>query len=420
MRILYVCSDFGVPVFGHKGASIHLRAMAGAFAACGHDIQVLSPACEREANHDFAVAVAPPLDTSASAAAVDALRRVDRGLGTAAGGHPARVGQEVRNLLYNQALATATEVGRGFDCVYERYALFGFGGLNLARTLGVPHVLEVNAPLCAEQSRVRGLHLGDVARAIEDRVWCGTDAVLAVSDEIAAEARGRGAESQRVHVLANGVDAARFALDREAARTRVRAAYGLGDGAVIGFVGSLKPWHGTDVLVDAFARVSRARPQAQLLIVGDGPAAAALRAQVTAHALDSRVQFTGAVEHARVPELVAAMDVAVAPYRASDDFYFSPIKIYEYLAAATPVVASPLGQITALVDSGYVTAAAAGDAGDLARALETVLAAPAAAAQAAARGRDWTLRERTWTANAQRVAAILDELTVVASARTRA
>ena len=52
----------------------------------------------------------------------------------------------MRNLLYNEALAAAAESGRGFDCVYERYALFGFGGLELARALGIPHVLEVNAP----------------------------------------------------------------------------------------------------------------------------------------------------------------------------------------------------------------------------------------------------------------------------------
>jgi glycosyltransferase involved in cell wall biosynthesis len=420
VRILYVCSDFGVPVYGHKGASIHLRAMAGAFAACGHDIQVLSPACERNANHEFTVALAPALDTAAWTAAADALRKVDRRLGTLPGGHAARVGQEVRNLLYNQTLATASAAGRGFDCIYERYALFGFGGLELARALGIPHVLEVNAPLCAEQSRVRGLHLSDVAQSIEDRVWGQTDALLAVSEEIATQACQRGAAAERVHVIANGVDVERFALDRRVAGERVRAAYGLGDGAVIGFVGSLKPWHGTDVLVAAFARIAAAHPHAKLLLVGDGPASAGLRAQIAELGLEARVVFTGAVEHARVPELIAAMDVAVAPYRASDDFYFSPIKVYEYLAAGTPVVASPLGQITALVAEGYVTPARAGDADDLAAALTAQLAAPHPAAAAAARGREWTLRERTWTANARRVAAILDGLMAAAGARTRA
>jgi glycosyltransferase involved in cell wall biosynthesis len=408
MRILYVCSDYGVPVYGHKGASIHLRAMARAFAAAGHDVTIASPAVARDANHDFTVAAHDPIDASTWSPLLDRLRAVDRTLGDTASGHPARVGQEVRNLIYNQALAGATAAGRDFDCIYERYALFGFGGLELARALQIPHVLEVNAPLCAEQQRVRGLHLADVARAIEDRVWCGTDAVLAVSDEIASETRARGAPAERVHVLPNGVDAERFALDRRAAAASVRQSLRLGSGPIIGFVGSLKPWHGTDILVEAFARLAPLHPTAHLLIVGDGPAAAALQAAARAQGIEARVRFTGAVEHAQVPQLVAAMDVAAAPYRAASDFYFSPIKVYEYLAAGTPVVASPLGQITALVDAGHVTPAAAGDAAALAAALDGILQAPAVAAEQAARGRAFTLAERTWSANAERVTGILD------------
>jgi glycosyltransferase involved in cell wall biosynthesis len=407
MRILYVCSDFGVPVYGHKGCSIHVRAMVRAFAELGHDVHVLSPAAERVANLDFAVPASMPVDLGPYTPALDTLRRIDRRLGNAASGHPARVGQEVRTLLYNQALAVAPLHAGAFDCIYERYALFGFGGLELARRLGIPHVLEVNAPLCAEQERVRGLHLADVAQALEARVWCETGAVLAVSEETAAAARDCGADAERVHVVPNGVDTARFALDRATAAARVRAGLDLGTGPIVGFVGSLKPWHGTDVLVDAFARVAPSQPQARLLVVGDGPAAESLRAAVHGYGLDSRVRFTGAVEHARVPELVAAMDVAAAPYRSTEDFYFSPIKVYEYMAAGTPVVASPLGQIAPLVADGFVVPAAAGDAAALAAALQSVLRAPAAAAERAARGRDWTLRERTWAANARRVAAII-------------
>jgi glycosyltransferase involved in cell wall biosynthesis len=413
VRILYVSSDFGVPVYGHKGASVHLRAVARAFAELGHTVQIVSPAIERDANFDFDVPASASVDLAPDMPALASLRQFDRALGSAASGHPARVGQEVRCLLYNQALAGAS-AGLGCDFVYERYALFGFGGLELSRALGVPHVLEVNAPLATEQHRVRGLHMADVATAIENRVWRQTGAVLAVSDELAAEVRARGVAPERVHVLPNGVDAARFGFDRAAAAARVRAALGLGTGPIVGFVGSLKPWHGTDVLLEAFARLAPAHPTACLLVVGDGPAAGALRERTRGLGLEPRVRFTGAVEHARVPELVAAMDIAAAPYRAADDFYFSPIKVYEYLAAGTPVVASPLGQIAPLVAAGLVTPAAAGDAGDLARALESILQAPAAASQRAARGRDWALGERTWTANARRAI----DIALAAAART--
>jgi glycosyltransferase involved in cell wall biosynthesis len=404
MRILYVCSDFGVPVFGHKGASIHVRAMAGAFADLGHTIRILSPAIAPEAHPEFDVPVETPVSLEAHTETLAALRRTDKRLGIMPSGHAARVAQEGRNLLYNHALAGAAERLRGFgaDLVYERSTLFGFGGLDLARALGVPHVLEVNAPLCDEQERARGLHLGDVARAIEAAVWRGTDAFLAVSEEIRAQAEALDIAPARLHVLPNGVDAARFAIAPETA-AQVRRAWGLGDGPVIGFVGSLKAWHGTDVLVDAFAQIAPRFPAAKLLIVGEGPTAAALRQQAIRHGITASVCFTGAVDHGHIPALLAAMDVTVAPYRATDDFYFSPIKVYEYLAAGKPVIATPIGQIAALVEAGYVEPAPAADAAGLAAAIAAVLADPAAAGARAARGRAWTLAERTWAANARRV-----------------
>jgi glycosyltransferase involved in cell wall biosynthesis len=407
MRILYVCSDFGVPVYGHKGASIHLRAMARAFADLGHELRILSPAIEREANLDFDLPVETPVSLAACAPALAELRTADRWLGELPTGHAARVSQEVRNLLYNAALARAADQLRVWtpDFVYERYALFGSGGLELARQLGVPHVLEVNAPLCLEQERARGLHLGDVARAVEARVWCETGALLAVSAELRAMALDLGTAPQRAHVLPNGVDAARFVAAPGAAAS-VRAELDLGAGPVVGFVGSLKSWHGTDVLLGAFAALRPQWPGARLLVVGAGPMAATLAERAQALGIGADVRFTGAVEHVRIPALLAAMDVAVAPYLPSEDFYFSPIKVYEYMAAGRPVVASRLGQIVDLVGAGLVCPAEPGDPASLAAALAGILRDEPAAAAQAARGRDWVLAERTWAANARRVVEI--------------
>ncbi len=82
MRILYVCADFGVPVYGHKGASIHLRAMARAFAQAGHDIQILSPALEREGNLEFDLPASAPVSMAAHQPALDLLRKADKAMGT--------------------------------------------------------------------------------------------------------------------------------------------------------------------------------------------------------------------------------------------------------------------------------------------------------------------------------------------------
>jgi glycosyltransferase involved in cell wall biosynthesis len=121
------------------------------------------------------------------------------------------------------------------------------------------------------------------------------------------------------------------------------------DAFVVGFAGSLKPWHGTDVLLDAFALLRTEAPRARLLIVGDGPQRDALRERASQLALQGAVVFTGAVPHDEMPAMLRAMDVAVAPYLEMPDFYFSPLKLYEYLASGLPVVASDAGEIGTLI-----------------------------------------------------------------------
>jgi glycosyltransferase involved in cell wall biosynthesis len=404
MRILALCSDFGIPVYGHKGASIHLRSISGALARLGHDVRVLSPATERDGNLDFAVPVVPLPFNPLHVEMVRSLRKADKWLGDMPSGHHSRVAHECRNLLYNSTLSSAREVLADWEpeLIYERYTLFSYGGLELARAYGVPHLLEVNAPLVLEQQRARGLHLQDVAEEIERRVWTGTDAFLAVSEELTQLARRAGVAAERLHVLPNGIDPQQFLVEaRAAARWRQRLA--LGDGPVIGFVGSLKSWHGTDVLLRAFAAVATRHPQSRLLYVGDGPMREALEQLAASLGVSDRVCFAGAVDHAQVPELLAAMQVAVAPYLASDEFYFSPIKVYEYLAAQRPVIASDIGQISSLIEAGHVLPCEAGDVASLQQALDSVLEDPATAGATAQRGHEWVLAERTWESNARRI-----------------
>jgi glycosyltransferase involved in cell wall biosynthesis len=407
VRILYVCSDYGVPVYGHKGASVHLRALARALADLGHPVCVLAPSAERVGNPEFDLPVRTLEQGADLPLHLDALRQVDRRLGRMPSGHAARLTQEVRTLLYNEAVAGAAEAVADLqpDLVYERYALFGYGGRELARRLGVPHLLEVNAPLVDEQASARGLHLHDIALAIERRLWSESDALLVVSARLREHALAAGAAPARIQVLPNAVDPRAFDSS-PAERAARRAALQMGDGPVVGFVGSLKSWHGTDILVQAFAALRRAEPRAFLLLVGDGPMRADLEREATRLGVESAVRFTGAIDHARVPEMLAAMDIAVAPYRNAQDFYFSPLKIYEYLAAGLPVVASRIGQIAELVDAGLVAGAAPDDAESLAAALAALLADREAAGALAARGRAWVRRHRTWTENARTVAAV--------------
>ena len=74
-----------------------------------------------------------------------------------------------------------------------------------------------------------------------------------------------------------------------------------------------------------------------------------MESSLTALGLLQHCRFTGAVQAHEVPGLLAQMDIATAPYPAQDNFYFSPLKIYEYLAAELPVVTTRVGHLATVV-----------------------------------------------------------------------
>jgi glycosyltransferase involved in cell wall biosynthesis len=121
---------------------------------------------------------------------------------------------------------------------------------------------------------------------------------------------------------------------------------------VVGFVGSFKAWHGVDFLLKAFVRLYVEDGSFHLLLVGDGPMRAALEEETRRLGLQEAVTFVGSVPHEEVPQYLAVMDVAVAPYPALEDFYFSPLKLYEYMASSRAIVASRIGQVAEVVADG--------------------------------------------------------------------
>ena len=264
----------------------------------------------------------------------------------------------------------------------------------------MPCVLEVNAPLVDEQARHRGLALADAARATELRVVREADRVVTVSRALERWLLSLGVEPTRVAVVPNGVDAARFTVPA-GERASVRATLARNGAALVGFAGSLKPWHDISGLIAATAALSRGSRSVKLVVIGEGPGRETLEAQARRAGVDA--VFTGGLPYERVPAHVAALDVAVAPYASADDFYFSPLKVVEYLAAGVPVVAADVGDLRHCVSPGRTGwLYKPGDADGLARAIATALEDPHAPRIAQA-GRDHARHEHSWRDNAARV-----------------
>jgi len=119
--------------------------------------------------------------------------------------------------------------------------------------------------------------------------------------------------------------------------------------------------------------------------------------------------FTGSVCHTYIPGLLASMDVAVAPYPKLADFYFSPLKVYEYMAAGRPVVVSNIGQLGKLINHGVNgLLVPAGDAGALAHALVRLRNEPLLRARLGEAARACILHEHTCERAVDRIFALAD------------
>ncbi|HUY84577.1 MAG TPA: glycosyltransferase family 4 protein, partial [Steroidobacteraceae bacterium] len=214
MRILYLNFDRGIPVLGDKGASVHVREFVRAAAALGHEVMI---ACAtRGAGNAAPPAAIAEFPVDASPQAVEAQRR-RLGLEEDDGDSTAPLARELARIAHDQtvgALVLASLVGREFrpDFIYERHALFSSAGAEIAARLACPRILEVNAPLSEEQKRYRGLHLEAMARRMEAESFASADAVVAVSERVAAYVRAVAVpRAGCVHVVPNGVDVKRFA-----------------------------------------------------------------------------------------------------------------------------------------------------------------------------------------------------------------
>jgi glycosyltransferase involved in cell wall biosynthesis len=234
-----------------------------------------------------------------------------------------------------------------FDAVYERYSLWSAAGMRAARKLGIPSVVEVNAPLLLEQRSYRRLVLEDEARAIEKEVFTTADVIVAVSDEVAAYVRAQAGVGVNVVTIPNGVDLEAFTPSGPSADTGFVA--GL---PVIGFSGSLKAWHGIEDLMAAHSLLRAENMNCGLLFVGDGPMSGWIEGYVEGAGIERLVKQTGWISHSAIPSYIRSMDIAVAPYPKLQDFYFSPLKLFEYMACGRAVVASGIGQIKNVITHG--------------------------------------------------------------------
>ena len=301
------------------GQAVHIRSMIQALEGLGHgvkEVALVSRGGAPQAKAD--------LIQEESSGGLRSLLRIPN------------CAREIAEHMYSvPAKGRLVRAGREFgpDGIYERYA-FGYrAGLWASKELGVPLVLEVNSPMVLELSKTRGLYFSKLGERVEKEIFRGADRVCVVTGVLGETLVQMGVDPDRVVVTPNGVCLDQYAHpDREAARRDL----GLENvsGPVLGFVGWVRDWHRLDLVIEALA--GGELRDAQLVIIGGGPAIGDLAAQAQALGVADRVHLVGPRLHAEIPALLAAMDVGLVP---AINPYASPLKLHEYMAAGLPVIA---------------------------------------------------------------------------------
>ena len=196
---------------------------------------------------------------------------------------------------------------------------------------------------------------------LEQRAFRRVAAAFACSESVREVIRAKGFQ-KAVPIVPFGVDTEAF---------RPRPAGNAGTPLRIGYIGRMLPGKGLNILADALEQV---KDQAwQLLVVGDGPERENFERQLSASGLLDRVEFTGAINFALVPEYFHKLDLMVIPTETTKRIreQFGRV-IVEAMASRVPVIGSTCGAIPEVIgDAGLVFPE--GDAGALADALRQLL-----------------------------------------------
>jgi glycosyltransferase involved in cell wall biosynthesis len=246
-----------------------------------------------------------------------------------------------------------------------------------ARRAGIP-VVAVSRGWTAETWRVR------LYEAIDRLGLRWMDRVVCVSEGQAAKVRQRTvASEERIVVIPNAVDAARFADPDSAYRKRLKRLFATPPLRVVGAAGRLSPEKGFDVLIEAAAQIIPQDPSLGIVIFGAGPLRKRLQSQIAAHGLDDRIVLAGFRND--VHRYLPFCDLFVLPSFTEG----MPNVVLEAMAAGVPVVATAVGGTPELVVddvTGYLVPP--GDADALARRMGDVLSSAESARAMGQQGRE--------------------------------
>lgn len=283
----------------------------------------------------------------------------------------------------------------------------------LARLLGVPLVMDVDSSI-PDQLRYSGFArrgpLLWLAEGLERHALAHAAAVVTVCASLTEGVRARAPRAAVFQIEDPPLVDPAQPLDTSLRETQ-RRALGIGEGPVVLYSGNFEPYQGVDLLVDAAARV----PAATFLFMGGEPAdVGAMEARARSAGAEARCVFVGKRPPSELPAFLAAADVLASPRREGAN---TPFKVYTYMAAGRPLVATDIPTHTQLLDESLAFLAPATAEG-LAAAITRVLADPEDARSRAERARRLVDERFSAARFAEKVRAAYAEVAKAVTARS--
>lgn len=392
MRILYVVGDPSIRLSESGGHIRHITECVRALGNIGHEVRILTAGDEEK-----------------SGAQKKTLGRMRKFM-------PAWMSNVLRDaakLSYDARFgARIEEAAADFqpDFVYNRHAIFHRSGVMTGKKMGIPTILEVNAIIVQEADRYFGVGLKSRANKCEGDALREASAIVVVSEKLKDALVEYGVPANKVYVNPNGADPEKFNPAVDASPVRKR--YGLEGKVVVGFLGSMVPWHGVPNLLEAARVIGPKQPDVRFLIVGPWDEADPVVKKVKEYGLEDKVIFTGAVPLDEAPVYIRAMDIATAPYADPTQVYGSSTKFYEYMATGRATIASRLGQMADVIEDGVTgMLVKPGDSGDLTEKILYLLDRPELREEMGVKAREVCLANFTWQRNADRIIDVYRKIT---------
>ena len=304
------------------------------------------------------------------------------------------------------------------DLIMERYVTFGGAGAMMARRWHVPLVLEVNSPHTEElifRLPVRNRLIQKAMRSWRDWQFKHASTILATLPTVVPEQYRKN--FIQVEWAANCEMFDRESIP-ESTKTKLKQKLGLTDEPVIVFLGTFRNWHGVRQLPRIMKQVINAVPSTKCIAIGEGAELEGVKTAVKDLGIDASFIFTGAMPYDSVPAYLALGTVGIAPYDCDAypplrqfGFFWSPLKIFEYMASGMPVVAidiEPLNHVVKDGERGYVVPE--GNWTGFAEKIINLLQNPSKCSTIGTAAKTFAVEKYSWQAHVHQINRILESV----------